>query len=150
MFCAWPCLLRQVGTVLGSPCDCIVTRITYANPGSRHLDYINDVASFPEVYGVLEAMGLISFVSYNWAYNEDFILQFYATVYFNNDFARSFKWRSGNRVLSGSMNDLASITGMSSSLSLRRAMPLLFSTAAPSRRLHSLMAARAPLVALKG
>src|SRR3954467_11758401 len=34
--CAWPCLLRQVGTVLGSPCDCIVTGITYANPGSRH------------------------------------------------------------------------------------------------------------------
>src|SRR3954469_13278161 len=38
MFCAWPCLLRQVGTVLGSPCDCIVTGITYANPGSRHRD----------------------------------------------------------------------------------------------------------------
>src|SRR3954464_12373461 len=37
-FCAWPCLLRQVGTVLGSPCDCIVTGITYANPGSRHYD----------------------------------------------------------------------------------------------------------------
>src|SRR3954468_24509246 len=34
--CAWPCLLRQVGTVLGSPCDCIVIGITYANPGSRH------------------------------------------------------------------------------------------------------------------
>src|SRR3954463_5147506 len=34
-FCAWPCLLRQVGTVLGSPCDCIVTGITYAKPGSR-------------------------------------------------------------------------------------------------------------------
>src|SRR3954465_10754319 len=34
--CAWPCL-RQVGTVLGSPCDCIVTGITYANPGSRQV-----------------------------------------------------------------------------------------------------------------
>src|SRR3954471_11285738 len=34
-FCAWPCLLRQVGTVLGSPCDCIMTGITYANPRSR-------------------------------------------------------------------------------------------------------------------
>src|SRR3954470_7702279 len=38
-FCAWPCLLRQVGTVLGSPCDCIVTGITYANPGSRQAWY---------------------------------------------------------------------------------------------------------------
>src|SRR3954463_14569530 len=38
-FCAWPCLLRQVGTILGSPCDCIVTGITYANPGPRQTWY---------------------------------------------------------------------------------------------------------------
>src|SRR3954468_11767002 len=38
-FCPCPCLLRQVGTVLGSPCDCIVTGITYTNPGSRHTWY---------------------------------------------------------------------------------------------------------------
>src|SRR3954467_11351369 len=37
VFCAWPCLLRQVGTTLGSPCDCIVAGITYANPGSCNL-----------------------------------------------------------------------------------------------------------------
>src|SRR3954466_5003275 len=35
-FCAWPCLLRQVGTVLGSPYDCVVARLAYANLGSRH------------------------------------------------------------------------------------------------------------------
>src|SRR3954470_10405215 len=35
MFCAWPCLLRQVGTVLGSPYDYVVARLAYANPGSR-------------------------------------------------------------------------------------------------------------------
>src|SRR3954471_21239629 len=35
MFSAWPCLLRQVGTVLGSPYDCVVARLAYANPGSR-------------------------------------------------------------------------------------------------------------------
>src|SRR3954467_7940114 len=34
-FCAWPCLLRQVGTVLGSPYDCVVARLAYANPRSR-------------------------------------------------------------------------------------------------------------------
>src|SRR3954467_5022786 len=34
--CAWPCLLRQVGTVLGSPYDYVVARLAYANPGSRH------------------------------------------------------------------------------------------------------------------
>ena len=75
------------------------------------LEYISDTASFPEVYSVLEDMGLIRFVSYNRAYNEDLILQFYDTVYFENDVARSFKWRSGNKVLSGSMSDLADITG---------------------------------------
>src|SRR3954463_2600967 len=37
--CAWPCLLRQVGTILGSPCDCIMTGITYANPGSQQTWY---------------------------------------------------------------------------------------------------------------
>src|SRR3954471_3314429 len=35
VFYSWPCLLRQVGTALISPYDCIVTVITYANPGSR-------------------------------------------------------------------------------------------------------------------
>lgn len=38
-FCAWPCLLRQVGTVLGSPYDCVVARLAYANPGSRQTRY---------------------------------------------------------------------------------------------------------------
>src|SRR3954462_6653831 len=37
MFYAWPCLLRQVGTVLGSPYDCVVARLAYANPGSRQM-----------------------------------------------------------------------------------------------------------------
>src|SRR3954465_5671576 len=41
MFCAWPCLLRQVGTVLGSPYDCVVAMLAYANPGSRHLSCRN-------------------------------------------------------------------------------------------------------------
>src|SRR3954466_7081462 len=35
-FCAWPCLLRQVGMVLGSPYDYVVAELAYANPWSRH------------------------------------------------------------------------------------------------------------------
>src|SRR3954470_20064045 len=31
--CAWPCLLRQVGTVLGSPYDYVVAGLTYATSG---------------------------------------------------------------------------------------------------------------------
>ena len=29
----------KVGTIIGSPCGCIVTGITYANPGSRQTWY---------------------------------------------------------------------------------------------------------------
>src|SRR3954468_24805929 len=39
-FCAWPCLLRQVGTVLGSPYDYVVAGLAYANPGSRQYIYL--------------------------------------------------------------------------------------------------------------
>ena len=38
-FCDWPCLLRQVGTVLGSPYDCVVAGIAYTNPRSRQTWY---------------------------------------------------------------------------------------------------------------
>src|ERR1041385_74423 len=38
-FYAWPCLLRQVGTVLGSPYDFVVASLAYANPGSRQTWY---------------------------------------------------------------------------------------------------------------
>src|SRR4051794_21385262 len=41
-FCAWPCLLRQVGTAIGSPYDCVVTGLAYANPGSRHWDRLSE------------------------------------------------------------------------------------------------------------
>src|SRR3954462_1962301 len=74
------------------------------------LEYISNTASFPEVYTVLGDMGLIPFVSFNHAYNEDLILQFYSAVYFENDSARSFQWCSGSSELSGSMGDLADIT----------------------------------------
>src|SRR4051812_42011675 len=40
MFYAWPCLLRQVGTVLGSPHDYVVEGLAYANPGSRQEPFI--------------------------------------------------------------------------------------------------------------
>ena len=39
-FCAWPCLLRQVGTVLVSPYDYVVAGLAYANPGSRHVSKV--------------------------------------------------------------------------------------------------------------
>src|SRR4051812_39319416 len=46
-FCAWPCLLRQVGTVLGSPYDYVVVRLAYANPGSRHTNRTPPLGDLP-------------------------------------------------------------------------------------------------------
>src|SRR3954470_8980332 len=42
-FCAWTCLLRQVGTVLGSPYDYVVAVLAYANPGSRQMTSIRAI-----------------------------------------------------------------------------------------------------------
>src|SRR3954468_13391846 len=42
-FCACPCLLRQVGTVLGSPYDYVLTGLAYANPGSRQMAHFQKV-----------------------------------------------------------------------------------------------------------
>src|SRR3954465_7648096 len=50
-FCAWPCLLRQVGTVLDSPYDCVVARLAYANPGSRQRPPADGLSSSREVIG---------------------------------------------------------------------------------------------------
>ena len=38
-FYAWPCRLRHVGTVLGSPYDYVVAGLAYAKPGSRQHTY---------------------------------------------------------------------------------------------------------------
>src|SRR3954462_8310773 len=36
-FCAWPCLLRQGGTVLGSSYAYVGAGLAHANPRSRHI-----------------------------------------------------------------------------------------------------------------
>src|SRR4051812_2077027 len=46
-FCAWHFLLRQVGTVLGSPYDCVVARLAYTNPGSRQKNRTESVKNRP-------------------------------------------------------------------------------------------------------
>src|SRR3954464_15880023 len=43
-FCAWPCMLRQVGTVLGSPYDYVVAGHAYANRGSRQATPIRRIS----------------------------------------------------------------------------------------------------------
>src|SRR4051812_14853586 len=52
-FCAWPCLLRQVGTVLGSPYDYVLTGLVYANPGSRHPPFPSRIREHSFVTGII-------------------------------------------------------------------------------------------------
>src|SRR3954468_3139064 len=56
MFCAWPCLLRQVGTVLGSPYDCVVARLAYANPGSRQKESVFRASAGENTLSVLRSV----------------------------------------------------------------------------------------------
>src|SRR3954470_6817912 len=59
-FCAWPCLLRQVGTVLGSPYDYVVARLAYANPGSRqHHLQLSQAGETPFAPDLIELLQLV-------------------------------------------------------------------------------------------
>jgi hypothetical protein len=48
-------------------------------------------------------------VSFNHAYNEDLVMQFFATVYFENDTARTLVWMSGTHQCHASMAKFAEI-----------------------------------------
>ena len=52
---------------------------------------------YPGVYAALGRLGLIPFVSFNHTYNEELVMQFFATVFFHNDSARTLTWKSGHR-----------------------------------------------------
>ena len=47
---------------------------------------------YPGVYSALGRLGLILFVTFNHPYNEDLVMQFFATLYFSNDSTRTLTW----------------------------------------------------------
>ena len=49
---------------------------------------------YPGVYSALGRLGLISFVTFNHPYNEDLAMQFFTTLFFSNDSARTLTWMS--------------------------------------------------------
>src|SRR3954471_17774790 len=60
-FCAWPCLLRQVGTVLGSPYDYVVAGLTYTNPGSRQSCWKSGAYGFVIYHGGTDMCVVLGF-----------------------------------------------------------------------------------------
>ena len=64
---------------------------------------------YPGVYDALGRLGIISFCQFSYKYNEDLIMQFYATVYFMNDDARTMRWMSGTAVCSAPFSKFSEI-----------------------------------------
>ena len=65
---------------------------------------------YPGVYSALGRLGLIPFVTFNHPYNEDLVMQFFATLYFSNDSARTLTWMSGRYQCSYPMAKFFKIT----------------------------------------
>ena len=50
---------------------------------------------YPGVYAALDSLGLIPFVIFSRRFNEDLVMQFYATVFFERDYEHSLTCMSG-------------------------------------------------------
>src|SRR4051812_11096172 len=64
---------------------------------------------YPGVYDALGRLGIIPFCQFTYKYNEDLVMQFYATVYFMNDDARTMRWMSGTSVCSAPFSKFSEI-----------------------------------------
>ena len=75
-----------------------------------NVEHLRDNAHiYPGVYDALGRLGLIPFCQFSYKYNEDLVMQFYATVYFMNDDARTMRWMSGTAVCSAPFSKFAEI-----------------------------------------
>ena len=64
---------------------------------------------YPGVYDALGRLGLIPFVTFHHPFNDDLVMQFFATVYFHNDVARTMTWMSGTYECEAPMAKFSSI-----------------------------------------
>lgn len=64
---------------------------------------------YPGVFDALVSLGLIPIVTYSRPFNEDLVMQFYATVFFERDDERSLTWMSGTRMFSAPFRKFSEI-----------------------------------------
>lgn len=57
-----------------------------------------------------QRMGLIDFLTFDYGYSEELVLQLSATVHFDRYDARTFHWMTGNRKCQASMSQFSEIT----------------------------------------
>ena len=65
--------------------------------------------TYPGVYSALGRLGLIPFVAFHHPFSEDLVMQFFATVYFHSDEARTMTWMSGTYECEASMAKFSDI-----------------------------------------
>ena len=64
---------------------------------------------YPDVYSALGRLGLIPFVTFNHPYNEDLVMQFFATLLFSDDSTHTLTWMSGTHRCSAPMAKFSEI-----------------------------------------
>ena len=75
-----------------------------------NVEHLRDNAHiYPGVYDALGRLGIIPFCQFSYKYNEDLVMQFYATVFFMNDDARTMRWMSGTAICSAPFAKFAEI-----------------------------------------
>ena len=66
---------------------------------------------FAEALAMCGEFGLIDIMTFNHPYIEYYILQFYSTVHFGNDNARTLRWMTKDTMLEATMNDFGAVLG---------------------------------------
>ena len=64
---------------------------------------------YPGVYDALGRLGILPFCRFTHKYNEDLVMQFFATVYFVQDEARTMWWMSSTAVCSSPISKFSEI-----------------------------------------
>ena len=64
---------------------------------------------FDDTLAICEEFGLINIMKFNQNYIEEYITQFYATVYMHPDDARTMTWMTKDRVMSATMKEFGDL-----------------------------------------
>ena len=66
---------------------------------------------FEEALAMCQEFGLIPLMQFNQSYIEYYILQFYATVHFDEDEARTMRWMTKDRMLEATLKEFGEVLG---------------------------------------
>ncbi|KAK1681680.1 hypothetical protein QYE76_042528 [Lolium multiflorum] len=76
-----------------------------------NIDHLKKDAYFHEALGICEEFGLLPIMSFKCNYDPYLVTQFFATVYFHDDKARSITWMTRDEVLTTTWSNFGQILG---------------------------------------